>query len=288
MRSLTLPSLLAAAFLAASAPPTAAQLVLPRVSPKASVQQSIGVTDLGVTYCRPGVKGREIWGGLVPYDQPWRTGANEATTFTTSGEIQFGGRTLAAGSYSLVTIPGKQEWTVALNSEKNLWRGAEYDPAKDILRITARPGSAEHREWMQFTFEDLTPTSANLVLRWEKLKLDVPITVDVNRTTLGNAREAMAKLAADDWRTPYQAANFTFTNEVALDEGRGWLEKSIATQPNYQNLTLLARWQMKEGKKKDAITTAKKAIAAGKESKDPVDTAATEKLIAEWTGTGAR
>jgi hypothetical protein len=276
----TLAAVLATASLLAA--PAGAQLKVPRPSPNAVVKQTVGITEFTVTYSRPGVKGRVIWGGLVPYDKPWRTGANEATTFTTTDEIQFGGKTLAAGTYSLLTIPGKDEWAVVLNAEKDLWGAFEYKPEKDVLSFKVAPVAAEAHEWMEFAFEDLTPTSANLVLRWEKLRLAIPIAVDVNPMVLANARTALAAAKPDDWRTPYQAANFCFNNDVAMDEGRKWLDRSLAVDKTFQNLTLLAKWQMKAGQRKDAIATAEKAISAGKASKDRIDTEPTEKLLAEW------
>ena len=264
------------------APAAHAQLKLPRVSPAATVTQTIGLTDLTVAYCRPGVKGRVIWGGLVPYDEPWRTGANEATRFTTTDSIQFGGKGLAAGTYSLFTIPGKDEWIVVINAEKDLWGAYEYKPEKDVLRVTVKPAAVEPQEWMEFSFEDLTPNSANLVLRWEKLRVAVPIVVDANGKTLAGARAAIEAMKSDDWRTPYQAASFCFTNDVAMDEGLKWLEKSLGVQQTWQNLGLQARWQMKQGKKADAIKTAEKALEAAKASKDKVDSSALEKLLEEW------
>jgi hypothetical protein len=263
-------------------PAAHAQLKLPRVSPAATVTQTIGLTDLTVSYSRPGVKGRVIWGDLVPYAEPWRTGANEATRFTTTDPIQFGGKELAAGTYSLFTIPGKDEWTVVINSEKDLWGAYEYKPDKDVLRVTAKPAAVEPQEWMEISFEDLTPNSANLVLRWEKLRIAVPIVVDVNGKTLTGARAAIEAMKSDDWRTPYQAASFCFTNDVAMDEGWTWLEKSLAVQPTWQNLGLQARWQAKQGRKAEALKTAGKALELAKASKDKVDTSALEKLMTEW------
>jgi hypothetical protein len=264
------------------APAAHAQLKLPRVSPAATVTQTIGLTDLTVSYCRPGVKGRVIWGGLVPYGEPWRTGANEATRFTTTDPIQFGGKELAAGAYSLFTIPGKDEWIVVINSEKDLWGAYEYKPEKDVLRVTVKPAVVESQEWMEFSFEDLAPNSANLVLRWEKLRVAVPIVVDANGKTLAGARAAIETMKSDDWRTPYQAASFCFTNDVALYEGLKWLEKSLGVQQTWQNLGLQARWQAKQGKKAEALKTAEKALQLAKASKDKVDTSALEKLMAEW------
>jgi hypothetical protein len=263
-----------------------ADLALPRPSPNASVSQTVGVTNLALTYSRPGVKGRVIWGGLVPYDSTWRTGANDPTSLTTSDEITVAGQKLPAGKYSLVTIPRRGEWTVIFSGQKDLTGTTNYDPKQDVLRVTATPDTTQpHQEWMWLGLDDLTPNSCNLVLRWQRLRLAVPIGVDVNTTVLAGARREIAAAKADDWRTPYRAAGWCFDNSVALDEGAGWLEKSLAIQKGYANLSLKAKWLAKDGKQPEAVATAKQAIEAGKASKEKVDTSATEKLLAEWTTT---
>jgi len=280
---MTLPLAVAAACSFASAIPSFAALTLPRPSPNATVKQTIGVSDFTLTYSRPGVKNRTIWGDLVPYDKPWRTGANEATTLVTTDEMMFGGVKVPAGTYSLYTVPAQGEWVVVLNSAKIQWGATtDIDSTKNVARVKVKPTSGEPHEWLEFAFEDLTNNSANLVLHWEKLELAVPITVETNAKALANARVAIAEAKPDDWSTPYQAASFTFNNDVSTDEGWKWLEKSIAVQPTYQNQNLLARWHYKAGRKKEAIAAAEKAIAAGKASKETVDVAPTEKLLAEW------
>jgi hypothetical protein len=283
----------AALAIATLATPSYAELKLPRISPDAKVTQTLGLTDLTLTYSRPGVKGRVIWGELEAYDKVWRTGANNATTFATSDSITFGGKPLPAGKYGLCTIPGKDEWTVILNTQTEVW-GTVYDPSKDVLRIQVKPQPAPYREWMSIGFDDLAPASkdniflicnqANLVIHWENLRIAVPIEVEVTQRTLANCRASIAEAKADDWRTAFQAARYCFQNEVALDEGKGWLDKSLGVQKAYSNLTLLARWQMKDGKKNEAIATAKQAIAAGQASKEKVDTTEAENLLADWTG----
>jgi hypothetical protein len=264
--------------------PAYADIVLPRISPKASVMQTIGTTDLTVTYSRPGVKGREIWGKLVPYDAPWRTGANEATTFTTTTDVTVGGQTLPAGTYSFFTLPKAGDWSVVFSRQKDLWGAYEYDPKQDALRVTIKPTPAEPVEWMRFTFDNLTPNSSDLVLRWEKVELKVPITVDVDGIVMKNVRTELAAAKPDDWRTRLRAAQYTFDSGQHMDEGTKWLDESIAIQQGYSNLGLRARWLAKEGKKDEAVATAKKAIELGKAAKEPVNTTQMETLVAEWTG----
>jgi hypothetical protein len=287
----------AAAFaivLLAAAVNTADAQKLPRISPDAKVTQQLGLTDLTVTYSRPGVKGRSVWAGtLAPYGKEWRTGANNATTFETTDPITFGGKPLPAGKYGLATVPGEKEWIVIVNSVSDAW-GTVYDPSKDVLRVTVPAESAPHQEWMSIGFEDLMPNEgnaiadkANLVIRWEKVRVAVPIAVEWKEKGLANSRTAVAEAKPDDWRTAFNAARYAFQNDLAPDEGKAWLQKSIAVQKNYSNLSLLARWQMKDGQKKEALATAKEAIAAGKAAKEPADTTEMEKLVAEWSGEGA-
>ncbi len=128
-----------AAVLFAAAPPLDAQFQGPLPSQNAKVMQRIGVTDFNVSYSRPNVKGRKIWGDLVPYDKPWRTGANAATTFSSTDDLEVEGKKLAAGSYSIVTIPGKESWIVAFNRDLDLWAKTDYDEKKDALRVTVKP-----------------------------------------------------------------------------------------------------------------------------------------------------
>jgi len=277
---------LATALLASSIalPAAAAELVLPRTSPKATVTQTIGLTDVTLTFSRPGVKGRKIWGDLVPYGEAWRTGANEATLLTVSTDATFGGQKLPAGSYSLYTIPAKDEWTVVVNKEKDAWGEQPKKPEQDVLRFKVKPATAPQQEWLSFGFEKLSTNSAELVLRWEKLMLPMTIEVDAVNLALANARAAIAEAKPDDWRTHFRSADFAFNAGVNEEEAMKWATESITREETYLNLSLMAKMKAKAGDTKEAVVYAEKAIKAGKASKDPVDTRPTEKLLAEWSG----
>ncbi|MEO8036412.1 MAG: DUF2911 domain-containing protein, partial [Acidobacteriota bacterium] len=145
----------AAAAAPAPAAPKPPALKLPRVSPNAELKQTVGLTDITITYSRPGVKGRAIWGAIVPWDQVWRTGANDATTIAFSDDVVVGGTKVPAGKYSLHTIPSQSEWTIILNNTANQWGSFSYDPAKDAVRIKVTPEKAEFREWMSFEIPKL-------------------------------------------------------------------------------------------------------------------------------------
>ena len=272
----------AAALLLASSAFAQTELKLPRVSPSSTLAQTIGLTDMKVTYSRPGVKGRAIWGGLVPLNEVWRTGANEATEFETSDAITVAGQKLPAGSYSFFTIPANDEWTIVFSNAKGAWGSFDYTEKNDALRIKVKPQSAPHEEWMSFSFDNLTPTGGELALRWEKVRVAVPIQVDVNEKAMANARAAVASMKADDWRTPFRAAQYFFNVDTNVPEATGWAQKSVSIQQNYFNMSLLADMQMKAGKTKDAIATAEKAVQLGKADKDKPDTRPTEKKVAEW------
>jgi len=255
----------------------AQQLDLPRPSPKATVTQTVGLTDVTIMYCRPSVRGRAIWGGLVPYDQVWRTGANEATTITFADDVTIDGTTLPAGTFGLFTIPGKDEWTVIFNKGAKQWGAYEYKQADDVLRIKVKPQATEFHELLTFAFPVVTTESANVAIVWEKLAVLFTIKVDTVDKVLAAARKAI-----DDWRLPYRAATFCLDNNVNLAEARGWMDKSIAMKETMYNLAGKARFLALDGKKADAIALAKKAIAVGKAADPKADTAMVDNLIAEW------
>jgi hypothetical protein len=263
--------------------PARADLALPRISPNATVTQTLGITDLTVKYSRPGVKNRPIWGALVPYGKPWRTGANDATNFTTTDPITVAGKPLPAGTYALFTIPTADEWTVIFSKQKDLWGAVDYDSTQDMFRVNVKPTAGESLEWMEFSFENLTPQSADLVLSWEKVRVAVPITVDVNAITMAKGRAELTASMSDDWRTRYRLAQFCFDQGIDLADASKWLDQSIAIKPGYSNQALRARWLAKDGKKKEAGAVAQKAIAAGKAAKPPADTSSLEKDLASWT-----
>ena len=255
----------------------AQQLDLPRPSPKATVSQTVGLTDVTITYCRPSVKGRVIWGGLVPYDQVWRTGANEATTITFAEDVTVGGTKLPAGTYGLFTIPGKDEWTVIFNKGAKQWGAYEYKQDQDVLRLKVTPHPDEFRELLTIWFPAVSTESATVAISWEKLTVPFTVNVDTVNKVLAAARRSI-----DDWRVPYRAATFCLDNNVNLTEARAWMDRSIAMKETMYNLAGKARFLALDGKKADAVALAKKAIAVGKAADPKADTAMVDNLIKEW------
>ncbi|MDT4897076.1 MAG: hypothetical protein QOH25_2153 [Acidobacteriota bacterium] len=292
--------LCAAPDVSAQAPPP---VRLPRPSQKASVMQTIGVTDITITYSRPGVKGRKIWGDapatasatgtatlddagsrvpgapIVPYGHVWRAGANEATTFAVTDDVLIQGQKLAAGTYSLHTIPGKDEWTIIFNSDAGQWGSFNYDEKKDTLRVKATPQMVvDNQEWLAFEIPTVGPNSAQVVLRWERLR--VPFTVEVPNVEALMRAKVDAAIAANptEWRIPLQVAG-QYANDDKWDEALKWAEQSIKVKETFQNLSAKARWLFAAGRKDEAFTVAEQAIQRGKA--DKVDTARFEKMLAD-------
>ena len=285
-----------------------AQVDLPRPSQKASVMQRIGVTDITITYSRPGVKGRKIWGDplpeqakvtgeatldnqnerptgapIVPWGHVWRTGANEATMFVVTDDVLINGQKLAAGTYSLHTIPTKDEWTIVFNGTANQWGSFTYDPAKDTLRVKAKPQSVnDSQEWLTYSFDPVAEDSAQVNIRWEKIS--VPFTVkvaDVAATTMAKLKTAVGTAKADDWRTPLQAGNYLVNNQNPADDAQGmaWIDQSIKVKETFQNLASKANALYKAGKKEEAVALGEQAVQKGKA--DKVNTEAFEKRLAD-------
>ncbi len=262
-----------AAFVSVSCTPARAQhLQVPQVSQGAKISQIVGLSEVTVSYHRPGVNGRQIWGKLVPYNEVWRTGANEPTLITLGDDAVIEGKKIGAGTYRLVTIPTPKDWTVIFNTETKKW-GTVYDPRYDSVRIKVMPEPGPYEEWMSFSFTDLTPNSARLVLAWEKLRVGFKIEFN----TLAKLQTSMGT-----WNALNSAARFALDNHTYLTEAMTWVDRSIALDRNYFNLRTKAELQAQAGKYAEAIETAREAIKAGKEKDQKFDTSAAEKLIADW------
>lgn len=262
--------------------PLAAQLKLPAVSQHAVVSQTVGLTDLTITYSRPGVKGREIFGGLVPYGKVWRTGANQSTQFAVTTDVEIEGKKLPAGTYSLHTIPGTSEWTVMFNKDAGQFGSFNYDEKKDALRVSVKPEKAEHStEWLEFYFPQISTDAATLMLRWADVALPIHIETNTTANVLANARTAIAGAKPDDWQTPYRAGTFALENGK-MTEAKEWSDAAVKKSENLSTLWLRARIEQKEGHKAEALKTAELALSkqTDKDNKDFVGEV--KKQIEEW------
>lgn len=249
-------------------------------SPRGKVEQRVGVTDFSVEYSSPAVKGRVIWGELVPYDKPWRSGANAATKFVASTDFTFGGKAVPAGTYALYTIPTKNGWTAALNTSADSWGVNGLDPKKDVARVDVKSEPISHRERMTFIFSDTTDAGARLDLEWEKTRVMIPLGVD----TVGLVTKNIDKATGEAWRPHYLSGRWLFDNNGDLAKALGYLDASIAIKPTWANHWTRAQVLAKLGKSKDALASAEKAQTLGKGDqiyegvyKEPI-----AKAIADW------
>lgn len=245
-----------------------AQLKMPQVSPKASVTQMVGMTEMSIDYHAPSVKGRAIWGDLVPYDSVWRTGANEATVISFSDDVTIEGKKLAAGKYALFTIPSKSgEWTIIFNKKKDLWGAFGYDKADDILRVKVKQAPHDMTETMMFAFGDVTINSANITLRWEKIKFSFKVEVNTDGMVMKMIKDSVA--ANPNKASIYrQAAGYTVTSGLHLNDGLTWINKAISIKEDDRSYWTKAQVLAKLGKYNDAVTAGNKALDLAKDDKD--------------------
>lgn len=274
-------------------------------SPKASVMQTIGVTDITITYSRPAVKGRTIFAAapatmetrakgeatldnqnerkpgepIVPFNHVWRAGANDATMFQVTDDVLINGQPLKAGTYSLHAVPGKDEWTIIFNSDAGQWGSFTYDSQKDALRVKTRPQQVgENQEWLIFTFDPVSENSATVNIRWEKVR--VPFTVEVKDVKALWRAKADAVIAANPANEvlPLQAAQ-TYANDKNWDEALKLVDQSIKVKETFRNLSAKTNILWAAGKKEEALKVGDAAIAKGKA--DNANTAAFEKRVAD-------
>jgi hypothetical protein len=250
----------------------------PQASPHAVLTQAVGTTEVTIDYHRPGAKGRRIWGALVPYGKVWRTGANEATTIAFSDDVTIDGKPLPKGTYSLHTIPGQKEWTLIFNKVAKQWGSFSYKQEEDALRVNVKPHAAPPTEWMEFTVPSVSSDNATVELRWAKLAVPFTIGTGTTAKTLAAATEAVKNAKADDWQTPYRAANFAYQSGK-MTEARTWLDQSLKAKETDANLYLKAQMEAKAGNKAAAVKTAEAALA---KSTNKDFAAEIEKSIKEW------
>jgi hypothetical protein len=257
----------------------AAGVEFPAPSPTATIQQRVGLTDVEIVYSRPGVKGREIFGGLVSYGEVWRTGANTATKVTFSTPVKINGTEVPAGAYGLFTIPGENEWTVILSKGSGQWGAYRYDAKDDQLRVKAKPVKlAETVETFTIGINDIRDESATLNLMWEKTRVPVKLELDLASKLVPQIEKVMA---SNEARKPYfQAAMFYYDHNVDLKKAREWVDAAAAEREAFYIVHLQAKILAKLGDKQGAIAAAKRSTELAKQAKDSGYVKLNEDLIA--------
>lgn len=257
--------------------------VFPQRSPWASVQQTIGTTVIAIDYHRPAVRGRAIWGHLVPYNQVWRAGANEATTIRFSDAVRIQGQNVKAGTYSLFMIPRQSgAWTVILNRQAKQWGAFAYDPRQDVLRIDVMPRTCSQTEWLTYALDPTSDSTAYIQLLWERVKVNFLVEVDVEGLVATRMKRLFAQ-RPNDWRVYAEAAEYGLQQTIPLRQALAWVDRSLALQENPTNLAVKARLLHEAGQRPQAQALMEKALAMAKARKEAVTAVGPmEKDLAYW------
>ena len=245
----------------------AQELELPQPSPWAQVSQKFGLAQTTVTYSRPAMKGRKIFGGLVPYGEMWRTGANKATELKVEGTVMINNQKVEAGAYSLFTIPGATEWTVIINKNTELWGTGGYKQEDDVVRFTVTPTTTTATESFTMGFANVKDNSVTLEMYWETTKVSFEIKNEFVEQGKKNIEEAIA--AAENTMGLYNdAAEFYLDNNLDAKLALEWAKKSVAQKERYWNVYTLARAYAANGMYKEAIEYGTKSHTAATEAKN--------------------
>lgn len=215
-------------------------MTVPKESPRASVSQTVGLTEITITYDRPAVKGRKIWGGLVPFDTVWRAGANENTVLAVTSPFTVGGTRLPAGRYGVHTIPTASTWTIILSHQAGAWGSFSYDPREDALRFTVMPRTADPMERLQYSLDEPSDSSVTVTLRWENLAVSFPLAVSTRQVVLDSLRQQLRGLPrffAVSWA---ESARWALAHNTGTDLAAAWADTAAQIAPTFANLRLKA------------------------------------------------
>lgn len=256
----------------------AQQFRTPAPSPTQTIKQEFGIGSVELSYSRPNIKGRKVFGDLVPFGQVWRTGANGATTLTFSDDVTIGGTKLPAGKYGLLTIPDKAEWTMIITRQLDVTSPAAYKQEHDVVRVKVKPMTlATPAETFTMQFANVKPASTELHVMWDNVAVALPISSDVESKVMAQIDNIMNK----DNRPYFQAAMFYLETGKDLNQALTWFDKAVEQQPNafwihHQRANALA----KLGRKADAKLAAQKSMDLARQQNNSDYVRLNEKLIA--------
>jgi tetratricopeptide (TPR) repeat protein len=254
----------------------AQQLKTPQPSTTQTQKQEFGLGSIELSYSRPNMKGRKVFGDLVPFDKVWRTGANNATTLTFTDDVTIGGTKVPAGKYGLLSIPSANEWTLIISKQTDVTSPSAYKQEMDVVRVKVKPMELPWSfETFGISFENITDNSCDLMMAWDKTLVSLPITTDVD----GKVMKQIETIMKSDSRPYFAAASYYANNGKDLNQAIAWYDKAIEQNPKafwvyYQKASTLA----KLGKKTEAIAVSNKSIELAKEAKNDDYVALNEKL----------
>jgi len=285
MRSLLLPILLATPFtvaLMAQDKPAPVRLLPLRPSPASTLSQEIGISRIEISFSRPGVKGRKIWGGVVPFGEVWRTGANAATVITFTHAAKVAGKNVPAGSYGFFAIPGEKAWTLILSTRAKQSGASEYKQGEDLLRWVAAPETGPFLERLDYRVLPLDAGNATVELGWEKLRVSFPVAFDTKAIYWAYLEDKLKQAPDTDWVPWYQAARYCQEQGLEPQKAQAWIEKSLRIHEDFLNQDLAVRIYREAKRMPEALPHLQKAIdlSRGKAPKEYTDNL--EKESAAW------
>lgn len=258
----------------------AQQIQMPQASPSAKIAQKIGLTDVTIDYSRPSMKGRKIFGELVPFGEVWRTGANGAAIITFSTAVQIAGKNIPKGQYAIYSIPNKGEWTIIISKETKLWGAIGYSSENDLMRFKATSSKTSRKyETFEMTFNNMTDNSADLSIKWEQTRVDFKIATEVDGIVMAQIKELVIDKESKDPSLLYSAANYYFTNQKDIPQALLWISQAVESDPKYWTMHLKAKIEVMLGLKTEAFESASKSKAMAIEAKNPDYVALNDRLI---------
>jgi hypothetical protein len=274
-----------ALFLALTSGMAFSQLELPVPSPKAKVEQRVGLTDVVIEYSRPAVAGRKIWGGLVPMDKVWRTGANSATGISFSKDVEIAGKPIKAGDYALFTIPSENEWTIIINSNEGQKGSTDYKESLDIHRFKVKAEKAPaFKERLEFIIEPLNDNEGKVTLTWENVMVAFKFSTNSVKNAEANLA-AFERKAGGLWYDLAQAARYSNANGLNADKALVWIDQSISLKEHFFNRWVKAQILAKKGDNAGAYQFAAEAKAWGEKNPSgfyEAYKAEIEKAVNDW------
>jgi tetratricopeptide (TPR) repeat protein len=255
-----------------------AQIKTPAPSSTQTIKQDFGISSIELVYSRPGMKGRKIFGDLVPWNKVWRTGANSATRIKFNDDVTIAGQALKAGEYAIFTVPNENEWEIIINKGSANW-GTDYKQEDDIFRVKVKPTKLDQQvETFTMQFGNVKPTSTDLMIRWDKTSVSVPITTEIDKKVMSQINNMLIK----DSRPYFQGAMYYMENGKDMNQAVQWFDKAIEQNPNgYWIYHQKANALVKMGKKTEAKTAAQKSMDLAREQKNDDYVKLNEKLISD-------
>ncbi|HEX2123366.1 MAG TPA: DUF2911 domain-containing protein [Thermoanaerobaculia bacterium] len=256
-----------------------AEIQLPEASPASTITHEIGISKVTIAFHRPGIKGRQVWGELVPTGKVWRLGANNATTLELSHDAKVNGHAVPAGKYALFAIPDASKWTMILNKKHDQWGAYFYKAEEDQLRFDVRPEAAELTEWFDVDLVPVSDRALRVDFTWEKVR--VPFTIEFDVPALVWKQIDATLAASPTWEDWHQAARYAYNTNQRLDDALVWIDKAMATE-SFWNYELKGMLLHKKGRTEEALPLMAKAkeLAKGKAPQEWLD--GVDKTVAGW------